>query len=74
MMTVNPNERITAGEALQSDWMMADDSTLSSNLAGNQAELKTFKGKAKLRQVVQMVRSILADAVLLIVTMTQSHV
>lgn len=57
MMTVDPNMRISASQALQSDWMMADDSTLRNDLAGNQTELKTFKGKAKLRQVVQMVRS-----------------
>lgn len=54
MMTVDPNERISASEALQSEWMMADDSTLLSDLDGNRSNLTTFKGKAKIRQVGQM--------------------
>lgn len=54
MMTVDPSKRISASQALESDWIMADDSTLTSSLSGNQTELKTFKGKAKMRQVVQM--------------------
>ena len=57
MMTVDPNKRISASQALESDWIMADDSTLQSDLSGNQNELKTFKGKAKMRHVVQMVRN-----------------
>jgi len=59
MMTVDPSKRITASEALESDWIMADDSTLMSDLSGNQNGLKSFKGKAKMRQVAQMVRPLL---------------
>lgn len=56
MMTVDPSKRISASQALESGWIMADDSTLQSDLRENQNELKTFKGKAKMRHVVQMVR------------------
>jgi calcium/calmodulin-dependent protein kinase (CaM kinase) II/calcium/calmodulin-dependent protein kinase I len=55
MMTVHPVKRITAAEALESDWMVADDSTLQSDLSPNQTGLRAFNGKAKMRKVVQMV-------------------
>lgn len=55
MMTVDPNKRISADEALKSAWILADDKTLQRDLSDNQNELKSFKGKAKMRQVVQMV-------------------
>jgi serine/threonine protein kinase len=54
MMTVHPIKRITAAEALESDWMVADDSTLQSDLSPNQTGLRAFNGKAKMRKVVQM--------------------
>lgn len=52
MMTVNPEERITADEALQSTWIRANDSDLSNDLSGNLEELKgelriKFKGIVK---------------------------
>jgi serine/threonine protein kinase len=56
MMTVNPKKRISADEALKNTWIVADDSKLQRDLSDNQNELKSFKGKAKMREVVQMVR------------------
>jgi serine/threonine protein kinase len=56
MMTVDPNKRISAKQALKSAWILADDRMLQSDLSDIQKELKSFKGKAKMRQVVQMVR------------------
>ena len=55
MMTVDPEKRITASEALESAWILTDGSELQSDLSESQNELKTFKGKEKLRQVVQTV-------------------
>ena len=65
MMTVDPVKRISASEALESDWMMADDITLQSDLSSNQTGLKAFNGKAKMRKVVQMVSSIALESSLL---------
>lgn len=57
MLTVNPEERISASEALSSSWIQADsESLVGTDLTANQERLKTFKGKDKLRQVVKMVR------------------
>jgi len=56
MLTVDPDERISATEGLQSAWITADDKTLgASDLSSNLVELKNFKAKAKLRQVVKMI-------------------
>ena len=56
MLTVDPDERISATDALKSAWITADDSTLGkSDLSSNLQELKHFKAKAKLRQVVKVV-------------------
>jgi serine/threonine protein kinase len=55
MMTVDPNKRISASIALKSAWMLAVDG-VQRDLSDNQEELKSFKAKAKMRQVVQMVR------------------
>lgn len=56
MLTVDPDERITAKEALESTWITADDSRLGKiDLHQNQEQLKGFKGKDKLRQVVKMI-------------------
>jgi serine/threonine protein kinase len=56
MMTVDPNKRISASKALKSAWMLADEGVLQRDLSDNKQELKSFKAKAKMRQVVQMVR------------------
>jgi calcium/calmodulin-dependent protein kinase (CaM kinase) II/calcium/calmodulin-dependent protein kinase I len=57
MLTVDPDARITATEALQSSWITADSLKLgNSDLSSNKEKLKTFKGRDKLRQVVKMVR------------------
>ena len=55
MMTVNPNKRISASDALESAWILADDRHFQRDLSDNQNELKSFKGKAKMREVVQVV-------------------
>ena len=56
MLTVDPDTRISAKEALESAWITADANELGkSDLTSNQQELKNFKGKDKLRQVVQLI-------------------
>jgi len=55
MLTVDPEARISAVNALRSPWINADPSDLGGSLSKNQEKLKTFKGKDKLRQVVKMV-------------------
>ena len=56
MLTVDPDERISAADALKSAWITTDDQTLGqSDLSSNLEELKNFKPKAKLRQVVKLV-------------------
>jgi serine/threonine protein kinase len=56
MLTVDPEARISAQDALQSAWITADATKLGkSDLKANQEELKNFKGKDKLRQVVQLI-------------------
>jgi serine/threonine protein kinase len=57
MLTVDPDARISAHEALESAWITADATELDkSDLTANQQELKNFsKGKDKLRQVVQVI-------------------
>lgn len=56
MLTVDPDERISAADALKSSWITADDNKLGkSDLRANQQALKNFKAKAKLRQVVKVV-------------------
>jgi serine/threonine protein kinase len=55
MLTVDPEARISAEEALKSSWI-TDDLKLDQNeLSSNQEELKSFKGKDKLRQVVKTI-------------------
>lgn len=59
MLTVDPDLRISANDAMNSSWITADSSRLGqTDLKSNQEELKNFKGKQKLRQVVKMVSSI----------------
>ncbi len=56
MLTVDPSERISAGDALKSPWIFADDEALDrNNLGTNLEELKSFKPKAKLRGAVKMI-------------------
>jgi serine/threonine protein kinase len=48
MMTVDPDQRITAADALQSTWIKADNSILSADLSDNLQELKKeLRGKFK---------------------------
>ena len=57
MLTVDTENRISATDALQHGWIVADESTLgNTDLTANQDILKGFKPKAKLRQVVKLVR------------------
>lgn len=56
MLTVDPDLRISANDAMNSSWITADSSRLGqTDLKSNQEELKNFKGKQKLRQVVKMI-------------------
>ena len=55
MMTVNPEERVTAEEALRHEWIKADDSVLSADLLENVQEIRkevTMKFKAAVKTVM----------------------
>jgi serine/threonine protein kinase len=54
MLVVDPNERITAEEALRSSWIQATDQVLSADLSDNMEELKV-EVKEKLQTVVKRV-------------------
>lgn len=54
MMTVNPDERITAEAALKQDWIKADDSALSHDLIENVTEIKKELGQ-KFKAAVQTI-------------------
>ena len=53
MLTVNPKERISAIDALQNAWIVADEGTVDNS---NQDKLKEFNPKDKFRQVTKVVR------------------
>jgi len=55
MMTVNPDERITAEAALNRDWISADHSELSNNLMDNVTEIKKEVMSHKFKAAVQTV-------------------
>jgi calcium/calmodulin-dependent protein kinase (CaM kinase) II/calcium/calmodulin-dependent protein kinase I len=56
MLTVNPEKRISAADALKNSWITADKHSLeNTDLHENQQQLKDFKPKAKMRQVVNFV-------------------
>jgi serine/threonine protein kinase len=56
LLTVDPDTRLSAAEALKSAWINADVDTLGkNNLASNKEQLKDFHPKAKFRQVVHLV-------------------
>jgi serine/threonine protein kinase len=56
LLTVDPDRRLSASDALKSTWMNADMDTLGKNdLATNQEQLKDFKPKAAMRKVVNLV-------------------
>mmetsp|Transcript_44023 Transcript_44023/g.65288 ORF Transcript_44023/g.65288 Transcript_44023/m.65288 type:complete len:1102 (-) Transcript_44023:68-3373(-) len=54
MLTVSPEERITAEEALKADWIASSDHN-NVNLSANQEKMKEFKPKARFRQTVKMI-------------------
>lgn len=56
LLTVDPKKRITAREALNNSWIMADDSALDKQDLGiNLKEFKKFNAKRKFKSVVQAV-------------------
>ena len=56
MLTVDPQARITAEEALSSPWIQADDATLNSDLSSNMKDLKDLRAaKAKFKGVVNTI-------------------
>jgi len=59
LLTVNPNQRISAEEALKSKWMTGDDEALAKQDLGlNLQELKKFNAKRKFKAAVKVVSTI----------------
>eukprot|EP00934_Nitzschia_sp_Nitz4_P006054 Nitzschia sp. Nitz4//scaffold309_size21490//8451//12430//NITZ4_008610-RA/size21490-augustus-gene-0.0-mRNA-1//1//CDS//3329547177//6044//frame0 len=54
MMTVNPEDRVSANDALSSEWMEADDRTLDADLSENVQELRHEMGH-KLKAAVNAI-------------------
>jgi len=53
LLTVNPNKRLTADEALQNPWIMGDaDALAGKDLAKSLAEFKKFNAKRKFRSAI----------------------
>jgi hypothetical protein len=64
MMTVDPKERISADDALESAWMNASNSELSSDLTENLDELKIelavkFKGAVRTIMATNKIQKIM---------------
>jgi len=55
-LTVDPDRRLSASDALKSKWINADvDALGKTDLATNQEQLKDFKPKAAMRKVVNLI-------------------
>jgi serine/threonine protein kinase len=52
LLTVNPDERLTAQQALQHPWLKADETSLMQDLPETLHGLKLFNGKRKFRAAV----------------------
>ena len=53
LLTVHPNKRISASEALRSNWVLGGDSQLEGfDLGANLTQFRKFNAKRKLRQAV----------------------
>ena len=69
LLTVDPKKRITAREALNNSWIMADDSALDKQDLGiNLKEFKKFNAKRKFKSVVQAVSETIENGLVLLVT------
>lgn len=56
MLTVDPQQRITAEKALKSAWIQADNSKLGHDLSANMKDLKDLRAaKAKFKGVVNTI-------------------
>jgi serine/threonine protein kinase len=56
MLTVDPQQRITAEKALKSSWIQADDSKLGNDLSENKEQLKDLRAaKVKLKGTVNAI-------------------
>lgn len=56
LITVDPSRRLTAEEALQHQWMKADDNVLASmDLCANLTELQKFNAKRKFKAAVNTI-------------------
>jgi len=56
LLTVDPDKRLSASDALKSTWINADvDALGKTDLATNQEQLKDFKPKAAMRRVVNLI-------------------
>eukprot|EP00545_Synedropsis_sp_CCMP1620_P013214 CAMPEP_0119011510 /NCGR_PEP_ID=MMETSP1176-20130426/5724_1 /TAXON_ID=265551 /ORGANISM="Synedropsis recta cf, Strain CCMP1620" /LENGTH=1102 /DNA_ID=CAMNT_0006964353 /DNA_START=51 /DNA_END=3359 /DNA_ORIENTATION=+ len=55
MLTVDPEDRISAEDALKSSWITADLKLGQNELSSGQAKLREAKGKDKMRAVVKLI-------------------
>ncbi len=51
MMALDPSKRISASEALRSDWMMLDDSNLQIDLSSNLSKLQALVGGTDMENI-----------------------
>jgi serine/threonine protein kinase len=55
MLTVDPQQRVTAEKALKSPWIQADNSKLSYDLSENKEQLKDLRMKTKFKGMVNTI-------------------
>jgi calcium/calmodulin-dependent protein kinase I len=56
LLTVDPDNRLTAAGAMEDLWITGDDAKLASNdLGANLKKLQNFNGKRKLRAAVSVI-------------------
>jgi serine/threonine protein kinase len=58
MLTVDPEQRITADEALQHPWLTADASSMDTDLDKTLQKLKLFNARRKLRAAITSIVSL----------------
>jgi serine/threonine protein kinase len=68
MLTVDPEQRITADEALKHPWLTADSSSMEVDLDKTLQKLKLFNARRKLRAAITSIVSCLSCLLYIITT------